>query len=134
VSSLRDSGAHIFRREYDLDGPQDSPHPIPKLCALILADALRSQALGIRLAPISDELGGVECERDGQWQPFMQVPAQGFGAIINRFKVMAALDIARVPVQEGELHVRLNGLPRVLKIRSVATSAPYDLLTITVPV
>jgi len=133
MTSPRESGASLFRHEYDLQRPQESERPVPRLCNLILTDALQSQSGGIRLVPIDAESGGVEYEREGQWQPVMQLPVQVFGAVINRFKVMAALGIGRVPVQEGELHVRLNGPRRVLKIRSEATKA-LERLTITLPV
>ena len=133
MTSPRETAANLFRREYDLEVSEEFERPVPKLCNLILADALRSQSLGIRLVPAGAEVGGVEYDREGQWQPVMQIPAQVFSTLINRLKVRAALDIGRVPMQEGELHVRFDGLRRVLRIRSEATNAPFELLTITLP-
>ncbi len=90
------------------------------LCNAILANALLSGSQAIRLVPVDSGPGGVEYERDGQWQPAIQIPVKAIGQVINRFKVMAALDIARMPVQDGELHVRLKGTRRVRKIRCEA--------------
>ena len=131
MSSLRDAGAELFRREYDLDTPLVGLPPIANLCNALLADALRSQARSIRLVSTDPQLGNVEYDISSEWRVVAQVPQQPFGAFINRLKVMSALDIGRVPVQEGELHVRLSGQLHMLKIRTEATSAPYELVTIT---
>jgi type II secretory ATPase GspE/PulE/Tfp pilus assembly ATPase PilB-like protein len=103
------------------------------LCNLILTDAFKSGARGIRAVPVDAERGGMEYDIDGQWQPVMQVPVKVFTSIINRFKIMAVLDAGRVPVQEGELHIRLDGVLHVLKIRTDATRAAHELLTIILP-
>jgi type II secretory ATPase GspE/PulE/Tfp pilus assembly ATPase PilB-like protein len=131
MSSLRDDGAELFRREYDLDNPLVGLPPIANLCNALLADALRSQAQKIRLVSMGPQLGNVEYDIASEWRVIAQVPNQAFGSFINRLKVMSALDIGRAPVQEGELRVRLNGQLHRLKIRTEATSAPYELVTIT---
>lgn len=133
MNPAREAGARLFRREYDLKTPLVGLPPVANLCNALLADALRSQAQRIRLVSTDPKLGNVEYEIASQWRVVAQVPSQPFGALINRLKVMSALDIGRVPVQVGELHVRFDGLPLVLTIRTEATGAPYERLTITAP-
>ncbi len=127
----REAGAHLFRREYDLDTPLEGLPAIANLCNALLADAFRSQARRVRLVPTDPQLGDVEYEIASQWVVVAQLPGQVFGAFINRLKVMSALDIGRVPVQEGELHVRLDGTPHVLKIHIEATQGSYELVTLS---
>ncbi|MEZ4411785.1 MAG: hypothetical protein R2910_02200 [Gemmatimonadales bacterium] len=129
----RDAVAKLFRQEYDLAVGHVSAPPIVNLCNLMLTDAFKSGARGIRAVPVDAEHGGIDYDIDGQWQPVMQLPIKVFSTLINRFKVMAVLDTGRVPVQEGELHVRLDGVLRVLTIRTEATSAAHELLTIALP-
>ena len=130
MSSAREVGAHLFRREYDLDHPLDLP-PVANLCNALLLDALLAEATGIRLMWTGPDLGNVEYQLDSGWRLIAQVPEQPFGVLINRLKVMAALDIGRVLIQEGELHLRRLGHLHILKIRTEVTDAPYELLTVS---
>lgn len=41
MSSAREAGAHLFRREYDLETPLAGLPPLANLCNTLLADAVR---------------------------------------------------------------------------------------------
>jgi len=131
MTSAREAGANLFRREYDLDTPLEAAPAIANLCNALLVDAFQCQAHSIRLIATDPERGNVEYEMSSQWRVIAQIPNQPFGALVNRLKLMSALDIGRVAVQEGALHVRRNGQLHKLKIRTEATSAPYELVTIS---
>jgi len=128
----RESGARLFRRVFDLDAGQEAPHATVQLCHLILAEGLRNEAGTIRLQAIDADKGGVEYEVAGTWRMVMQIPIQAFGPVINRLKVMAALDISRQPSQAGEVHVRLEGAVHILPIR-VELRGEHEAATLTVP-
>ena len=131
MGSAREAGAHLSRREYDLETPLVGLPPIANLCNTLIADALQSQASRIQFVLRDPELGNVEYEISSQWRVVAQVPHQPFGALVNRLNVMSGLDIGRVPVQEGENHVRLKGELLIFKIRTEATGAPYEQVTIS---
>lgn len=114
----RESGAQLFRREFDLDGAQEALPPVVRLCHLILAEGIISGASAIRLQAIDGDRGGVEYESAGSWRMVMQIPIQALGPAINRLKVMASLDISRQPSQVGEVHVRLRGAAHILRIQT----------------
>jgi type II secretory ATPase GspE/PulE/Tfp pilus assembly ATPase PilB-like protein len=98
---------------------------------MLLADALQCQAHAIRLIPSDSPHGRVEYDIASGWQLVAEIPDQPFGALINRLKVMAALDIGRVPVQKGELHIRASGARHILKICVEATRARHERVSIT---
>jgi type II secretory ATPase GspE/PulE/Tfp pilus assembly ATPase PilB-like protein len=114
----RESGAKLFRQEFDLDIGQETLPPVVRLCNLILTEGILTEANAIRLQRIDADKGGVEYESAGAWRMVMQMPIQAFGLAINRLKVMACLDISHQPSQVGEVHVRLKGARRILRIRT----------------
>ena len=117
----RESGSELFRREYDLDEVARM-RPVLRLTNLILAEAIAQGAAGIRLQSREADTGAVEYSLQGEWRQVMRIPIKAFGPLLNRFRVMAALDIAKVPRQEGEVHVRTKGSPYRFSIRSEVPS------------
>ena len=104
----RQSAASLFWRVYDLDGHDERPtseRPLVRLCALILLECLASGAQDLQLA-IIDGTGIAKVCQQGSWKDMMTYPTQMHDGIVNRLKVMANLDVAKRPVQSGELRVR----------------------------
>ena len=131
--SARESGAKLFRREFDLEGETSGSTPVAKLCNLILAEGLEHGARAIRLRP-ADAWGEVDYETAGEWRTVIKVPLPAYGPLVNRLKIMAALDISRIPIQQGEVHVRLKGALRVWRIQvEVHGSHEHALLSAAEP-
>ncbi len=126
----RESGANLYRREYDLDAPQGSQRPVVRLCDVALTEGILNGADAIRFQVVDKDRGGVEYEIGGAWRQVMQVPLPAFAPLINRLKLMAALDIARRPSQDGELHVRFKGLPHRFAIHVEQSGTCADLVSL----
>ena len=114
----RESGANLFRREFDLEETTRAGSPTVKLCHLMLAEGIEHGATSIRVRPCDDNSCGVDYEIGGAWRQVMKIPLPAFGPLVNRLKVMAALDISRQPSQRGEVHVRYKGALRVFRIET----------------
>jgi len=127
----RESRASLFRQAFDLDIAQETQRPVVRLCHLILTEGMLTDASAIRLQVLDGDNGGVEYEVAGSWRMVMQIPIQAFRSVINRLKVMAALDISRRPSQVGEVHVRLKGTVRILPIR-IELNGEQDTAMLTV--
>ena len=107
----RRSAAALFLKVHDLavdDGAAAQP-PVTRLCNLMLSEALLTKSSGLRVCAVTGEGAAVQFHRDGTWLEAMRLPPQVQVAVINRLKVMANLDIAKHPVQEGALKVRVQG-------------------------
>ena len=129
----RESVAALFRQEYVLGQFGADATPVVRLCDLLLSDSLASRASTVRVALDAEGHGIVEYEIAGVWRQVMNVPGEATIQMINRLKVMAVLDIAHLPVQEGELHLRSEGDPVVMKIRTETTKGPFERVLIQVP-
>lgn len=113
----RRSAASLFLKVYDLDPvAAAAQRPVAHLCHLMLSESLRTGCDGLRVLAPEEQRARVQMHRDGTWVDVMALPAQAQVPVINRLKVMANLDIARRPVQEGTLKVRLRGEERSLAI------------------
>lgn len=134
----RRSVADLFRRVFDLEGRAGVPtgefgqRPVVRLCNLILVEAFMNQAKEVKLSECDPTAGSVEYLIGEEWRPVMRIPIQAHRLIINRLKVMAGLDIAKVPDQEGELHVRFQGVTRILAIRIQAVPTGGDIATLRI--
>ena len=122
----RESGANLFRQEYDLDASPGGERPVVRLCNLAIAEGLANGARAIRFQVIDDVTGGVDYEIDGAWRQVMKVPIAALGPLVNRVKVMAAMDISRQAAQDGELHVRSKGLLHRFTVRTENTGMAAD--------
>ena len=106
----RRSGAELFARVFDLDDTSEAAtRPVPRLCNLILTECMLGGYPEIRV--LAPEGGGAQVRYGSgeQWKDVMKVPDGVHGPVVNRFKVMANLDVARRPSQEGVLLVRRGG-------------------------
>lgn len=136
--SPRESGANLFRQVYDLGGDPASAagpnqRPVPRLCSLVLTEGFANQAREIRLDESEAAAGGVEFLIGEEWRQVMKVPVQAHRHMVNRFKVMANLDIGRVPEQLGQIHVRLNGALHILGITIQAQPAGNERVVVRLP-
>jgi len=83
--------------------------PIIKLVTMLINEAVKTRASDIHIEPMSDRvrvryrIDGVCIERD-------VIPKHMQGAVINRFKLMAGIDLAerRLP-QDGRIRMRMGG-------------------------
>ncbi len=132
-SKRRESVAALFRQEYVLGQFGADATPVVRLCDLLLTDSLITRASAVRVALNAEGHGIVEYEIAGAWRQVMKVPGEATIRMINRLKVMAVLDIAHLPLQEGELHLRYEGAPVVMKIRTETTEGPFERVLIQVP-
>lgn len=107
--------------------------PVVRLCNLILAEGLLNKSTKIRLAEYEPEAGSVEYFIGDEWKTVMKVPVMAHRPLINRLKVMAALDISRVPEQRGEVHVNYEGSVRKLSITVQALPTGSDVATLEIP-
>lgn len=78
MTTAREAGANLFRREYDLDTPLEGAPAIANLSNMLLADAFQSQAMRIRMAAADGALGNIEYEIAGEWRLVSQVPFKAF--------------------------------------------------------
>ena len=76
----------------------------------MLRDAIDRGASDIHLDPIEDRGGKIRLRIDGALQEIARPPREEFGRIVNRIKLMSALDVAerRVP-QDGRIMLAFNG-------------------------
>lgn len=113
----RRSAASLFLKVHDLDPvAAEAQGPATRLCHLMLSESLLTGCDELRVLAPEEGRAKVQMHRAGTWVEVMALPAQAQVPVINRLKVMANLDIARHPVQEGTLKVRLQGEARSLAI------------------
>ena len=86
---------------YDLAQRRDAA-PVVNLCGAILREATSQHATRVRVS----SAGEVSYEIEGAWRAVMVIPPKVLGAILNRLKVMADLDIAKHSLQSGVLALR----------------------------
>lgn len=112
----RRSGASLFARVFDIDVGASEAGPVIKLCNLMLSECLLTGFTEVRLAAPEGEGAAVQYGRGNEWKDVMKLPAGGQSAVVNRFKVMANLDIAKRPEQEGTFTIRTQGRELVVAI------------------
>jgi len=120
----RRAAASLFSRVFDLDGHDERPtsdRPLVRLCSLILLECIASRVSDLQLSLVENK-GVATVQLQGSWKEMMNYPAPMHGAMVNRFKVMANLDLAKQPTQEGELRVRGHG--REVRIRITVRKEP----------
>ena len=106
----RRSAADLFLKVHDLtvDDAATAQRPVPRLCNLMISEALLANSDRLRVCAATAEGAPVQFQRAGHWAEVMRLPAGVQGPVINRLKVMANLDVAKHPVQEGMLKVRFQ--------------------------
>jgi type II secretory ATPase GspE/PulE/Tfp pilus assembly ATPase PilB-like protein len=107
----RRSAAALFLKVHDLtvDDAAAAQRPVPRLCDLMISEALLTNSDRLRVCAATAQGAPVQFQRDGHWVDVMRFPAGVQVPVINRLKVMANLDVAKHPVQEGMLKVRFQG-------------------------
>jgi type II secretory ATPase GspE/PulE/Tfp pilus assembly ATPase PilB-like protein len=108
----RRSAADLFLKVHDLDqaaAADTASPPIVRLCNSMLAESLRAGGDQLRVLPPTAEGASIQLLRGDAWIDIMRVPAAVQVPLINRLKVMANLDIARQPLQQGVLKVLTQG-------------------------
>lgn len=126
-----ESSKDIFRRVFDL-GAESAGPPVVRLAHLILEEFLRAGAQQLRLTQGEHESSAVRFLIDGQWRDMMKIPSPAASPLANCYKVMASLDIARRPAQQGQLRVRLAGRQYELGITSSISPSGVEDLLITI--
>jgi len=108
----RRSAADLFLKVHDLDdaaGAGNAQRPVVRLCNLMIQESLQAAGDQLRVLAPTAEGATVQLLRADAWIDIMRVPAAVHVPLINRLKVMANLDIARQPLQQGVLKVRMHG-------------------------
>jgi type II secretory ATPase GspE/PulE/Tfp pilus assembly ATPase PilB-like protein len=129
----RRSAAGLFLKVHDLSvgSASEMGPPVTRLCNLIISEALLTGSDGVRVGAPTTEGAQVQFHRAGAWVDVMRVPAPIQAPIVNRLKVMANLDVAKHPTQEGSLKVRLQGevlsLGIMVTLRGTAEEASLTL-------
>ena len=121
-------GAALFSKVHDLDEaahPASTVSPIVTLCNLILRESLASSVAELRIGAPNPDLAPIEVLLQGAWKPMMKIPGKALPQLVNRLKVMANLDIARHPTQEGV--VRLFTAGREFTVAVAITLKPDGL-------
>lgn len=130
----RRSAAALFLKVHDLavDDGAAPQRPVTRLCNLMISEALLTKSNGLRVCAAMGDGAAVQFHRDGTWVDVMRLPPQVQVPVINRLKVMANLDIAKHPVQEGTLKVRLQGQVLSLGI-AVRLHGDFEEATVDLP-
>jgi type II secretory ATPase GspE/PulE/Tfp pilus assembly ATPase PilB-like protein len=130
----RRSAAALFLKVHDLDdavAAGSAQGPVARLCNLMISEGLYANGDELRVCAPTTESAQVQLHREGTWVDIMRVPAQAQSPVVNRLKVMANLDIAKRPLQEGTLKVRLQGqvlsLAITVRLRGTAEEASLHL-------
>ena len=98
---------------------QASVRPVVKLCDLIIAEGLLNGASAIQLR-MTPEGCAVRYEIRGNWRDQMKIPTAAGRPVINRLRVMAALDRTSVPrPHAGEMRCLVNG--KEYRLRAVVS-------------
>lgn len=106
----RRSAAALFLKVHDLDfDSAEHLRPVVQLCNLMISEGLLAGGDALRILAPYEGRSTIQLHRAGAWVDIMALPSAAQLPLINRLKVMANLDIARHPVQEGTLKVRLRG-------------------------
>jgi len=126
------SSREMFVRVHDLAAESPGP-PVIRLANLILEEFLRAGAEQLSLTQGEGDYSPVRFLIEGQWRDVMKIPVPAAAPLMNRYKVMANLDIARRPAQRGQLHVRLAGTEYVLRITSTIPSPACEELVVAFP-
>jgi type II secretory ATPase GspE/PulE/Tfp pilus assembly ATPase PilB-like protein len=108
----RRSAAALFLKVHDLDEAAAAGITSPavvRLCDLMLQESLQAGGDQLRVQAPTGGGATIQLHRAGTWVDIMRVPAAAQVPLINRLKVMANLDIARQPLQQGVLKVRIQG-------------------------
>ena len=105
----RRSAAVLYLRVHGLElETSSSNRPVVRLCALMLSEALLGTWEEVRVRAPGRDTATIQYGRAGEWLDVMRVPPAIQAPLVNRLKVMANLDVAKRPVQEGPLKVQLR--------------------------
>ena len=125
---FRELDSHLREAEPEPVEPEEpavreDDHPVVKLAHQIIEDAVRSGASDVHIEPNGhdDELR-VRFRVDGRCRAYMSAPSSFRRALVGRYKVMAALDIAeRRQPQDGKITLVLDGRKVELRVATIPT-------------
>lgn len=112
---------------YDLADAQQPQRPVPRLCSLILSEALLAKASAVRFQMTGDERGGIEYAIDEEWKLVMQVPRAVYAPLIARVREMAGL--SGEGAQDGRIRICHHDIHRVLAVHAAAGAEPTVTIT-----
>jgi len=105
-----------FHRVFDATGDEETA-PVARLASLVLSELIRSNHKRMSVRFVGDRIS-IQFGTDDQSQDVMKLPAITHGPFVNRLKVMANLDIAKRPSQNGTLYICVDGAEYALAIRT----------------
>jgi type II secretory ATPase GspE/PulE/Tfp pilus assembly ATPase PilB-like protein len=118
---------------FDLADDHASARPPVRLLNLIIREALSANATRIAL-----EVDLAHClvrfEHAGSWIEVMRVPGVVGGLLMNRLRIMAALDrVGGKREQTGDIHVQIDGKEIMLGLALQATDGASQQAIISIP-
>lgn len=118
---------------HDLDQP--GGRPTVKLCYMILGMGLDNGWRQARLLPPdADGMAQLLTETQAAWRPVMAFPAAVHAALVNRFRVMAALDRTEgLADRHGAFRVTHRGATHELDLAVRAGPGSAEEITVTFP-
>ena len=118
---------------FDLADGHASERPTVRLLNLIIREAVSVNATRIALeADLAHCL--IRFEQSGSWLEVMRVPGVVGGLLVNRLRVMAALDrVGGKREQTGDIHVQIDGKEVILGLALQGTDGASQQAIISIP-
>jgi hypothetical protein len=109
----------------------DRVPPHVRLCRQILRESLAHGVTSLEFVG-AGSLPAVNRQREGVWQPYMQVPPSNFAALVRQLKVMA--DLGPDQAQGGgTIHVRSGERDADVALTTHRTGDGVEMLTLRFP-
>ncbi len=112
----------LTARRTDAEAAEAQRGPVVQLVNCVLLEAIRQRASDIHLDPTEQGHGRARLRIDGVLRDTDAIPKDAFAKLVNRLKIMSALDLAerRVP-QTGRISLTINREPFDLRVSVVPT-------------
>jgi hypothetical protein len=118
------------RSRYDISDTDRVP-PHVRLCHKILRESLAEGVTTVEFVG-AGSLPVVNRELASTWEPYMQIPAPGFAALVGQLRLMAVVAAEPTP-GAGTIRVRSAGRDADIALTAQRTSDGVELLTLRLP-
>jgi hypothetical protein len=109
----------------------DRVPPHVRLCRQILRESLAQGVTTVELVG-AGSLPAVNWQLEGIWQPYMQVPASNFAAVVRQLKLMADLGADQAQ-GSATIHVRSAERDAEVALTTQRTGDGVEMLTLKFP-